>query len=157
MSDDNPNGMAEARRNAGLDQRTAARMLDMAPSTLCNLERGRGRPTRATLEAMTRLYHVPAGRLARRPVRPHPVDQHVWQDESGRLHPSTDLMAEWLVLTGAWNLFGTDACAAMLDGRDGCSCRATAYMGRVRLVAAAPWGARAYSVPGVVADGVWHP
>lgn len=158
MSNHNdPNGMAEARRNAGLDQRTAARLLGMAPSTLCNLEHGRTRPTGVALEAMARLYHAPARRLARRPVRPRPIDRHVRAERSGRLRPPADLMAEWLVLSGAWEAFGADACAAMLEERPGYACRAAAYMGHVRLVAAAPWGAHAYPVPGTVADGVWSP
>ena len=150
---------AEARRKAGLTRAQAAHALGLAASTLGRYERDESCPDRRMVGSMALLYGVPPERLGLRPDRPAPagVDRHVWRGAAGRLHPSADLMAEWLVLTGAWDLFGADACAAMLDGRDGHSCRATAYMGRVRLITAAPWGARAYTVPGVVEDGVWKP
>ena len=66
-------------------------------------------------------------------------------------------MAEWLVLSGAWDAFGADECAAMLEGGDGRSVVAYAYMGRVRLECATPARRLSLAVPGTHADGIWTP
>ena len=140
------NMYAKARRSAGLTQRQAARALGLSVSLLGRYERDESCPNRRMVESMALLYGVPAG-----------IDRHTWPGATGRLHPSDGLMAEWLVLSGAWDTFGADECAAMLDGRDGRSVAAYAYMGRIRLECATPARRLSLAVPGTHANGTWTP
>lgn len=151
------NMYAKARRSAGLTQRQAARVLGLSVSLLGRYERDESYPNRRMVESMALLYGVPAGRLGIPRPRPAGIDRHTWPGATGRLHPSDALMAEWLVLSGAWDTFGADECAAMLDGRDGRSAAAYAYMGRIRLECATPARRLSLAVPGIHADGMWTP
>lgn len=151
------NVYAKARRSAGLTQRQAARALGLSVSLLGRYERDESCPNRRMVESMALLYGVPAGRLGAPRPRPAGIDRHTWPGATGRLHPSDALMAEWLVLSGAWDAFGADECAAMLEGRDGRSVAAYAYMGRVRLECATPARRLSLAVPGTHADGIWTP
>lgn len=151
------NVYAKARRSAGLTQRQAARALGLSVSLLGRYERDESCPNRRMVESMALLYGVPAGRLGAPRPRPAGIDRHTWPGATGRLHPSDALMAEWLVLYGAWDAFGADECAAMLEGRDGRSVAAYAYMGRVRLECATPARRLSLAVPGTHANGVWIP
>lgn len=130
------NVYAKARRSAGLTQRQAARALGLSVSLLGRYERDESCPNRRMVESMALLYGVPAGRLGAPRPRPAGIDRHTWPGATGRLHPSDALMAEWLVLSGAWDAFDADECAAMLEGRDGRVRR------RVRLHGARPAGMR---------------
>lgn len=151
------NMYAKARRSAGLTQRQAARALGLSVSLLGRYERDESCPNRRMVESMALLYGVPAGRLGVPRPRPAGIDRHTWPGATGRLHPSDALMAEWLVLSGAWDAFGADECAAMLEGGDGRSVVAYAYMGRVRLECATPARRLSLAVPGTHADGIWTP
>lgn len=151
------NMYAKARRSAGLTQRQAARALGLSVSLLGRYERDESCPNRRMVESMALLYGVPAGRLGVPRPRPAGIDRHTWPGATGRLHPSDGLMAEWLVLSGAWDTFGADECAAMLDGRDGRSVAAYAYMGRIRLECATPARRLSLAVPGTHANGTWTP
>lgn len=151
------NMYAKARRGAGLTQRQAARALGLSVSLLGRYERDESYPNRRMVESMALLYGVPAGRLGVPRPRLAGIDRHTWPGAAGRLHPSDALMAEWLVLSGAWDAFGADECAAMLEGRNGRSAAAYAYMGRIRLECATPARRLSLAVPGTHANGVWIP
>lgn len=151
------NMYAKARRGSGLTQRQAARALGLSVSLLGRYERDESCPNRRMVESMALLYGVPAGRLGVPRPRLAGIDRHTWPGATGRLHPSDALMAEWLVLSGAWDAFGADECAAMLDGKGGRSAAAYAYMGRIRLECATPARRLSLAVPGTHANGVWIP
>ena len=61
------------------------------------------------------------------------------------------------VPAGRLGAFGADECAAMLEGRNGRSVAAYAYMGRIRLECATPARRLSLAVPGTHANGVWIP
>lgn len=151
------NVYAKARRGSGLTQRQAARALGLSVSLLGRYERDESCPNRRMVESMALLYGVPTGRLGVPRPRPAGIDRHTWPGATGRLHPSDALMAEWLVLSGAWEAFGADECAAMLDARGGRSVAAYAYMGRIRLECATPARRLSLAVPGTHANGTWTP
>lgn len=151
------NMYAKARRGSGLTQRQAARALGLSVSLLGRYERDESYPNRRMVESMALLYGVPAGRLGVPRPRPAGIDRHTWPGATGRLHPSDALMAEWLILSGAWDAFGADECAAMLDGKGDRSAAAYAYMGRIRLECATPVRRLSLAVPGTHANGVWIP
>lgn len=137
-----------------------AKRVRVTPQRLARYEHGTARPTWDELNRFARAYHVPAAGLRAlpdEPSAPHRIDRRLHADPRGVCHPSDGLMGEWLILAGAWRLFGADACAAMLDGEPGYACRAVEYMGVIRLTVSAPWGAHILPVPGIVRGGEWDP
>ncbi len=114
-SNDIMNMYAKARRGAGTDAETGRRGRSACPSPAGAL---RTRRVHVRIGGWSRAWRsctLPAGHLGRPRPSSRSRPPYLARGPRDGSSPSDGLMAEWLVLSGAWDTFGADECAAMLE------------------------------------------